>query len=81
MRLWVTGDGIRCEITDPGPPPPEADGDRPGASSPNAGPWPVEHGRGLWLVQKIADQASLESGPSGTVATISFRSRTARGTS
>ena len=81
VQLWVTADGVRCEVTDSGPPPPEADGDRPDASSRNAAQWPVEHGHGLWLVQEIADQASLESGPSGTVAIVNFRSGTARVTS
>ena len=81
VRVWVTGDGIRCEVTDSGAPAAEADGDRPAVGSRDAAPWPVEHGHGLWLVQQIADQASLESGPSGTVAIVSFRSGTARVTS
>jgi anti-sigma regulatory factor (Ser/Thr protein kinase) len=77
MRLWVTGDGIRCEVTDAGVPPAGADGDGQGtgsrdAASPGAALWPVEHGHGLWLVGEIADQFSLESGPSGTVAVVSF---------
>ena len=85
MRLWVTGDGIRCELTDAGAPSAGANGDgddqatgcrdaaSAGAASPGAALWPVEHGHGLWLVRKIADQVSLESGPSGTVALASFR--------
>ena len=68
VRLWVTGDGICCEVTDAGIVPAGADG----ASSRDAAQWPVEHGHGLWLVRKIADQVSLESGPSGTVAVASF---------
>jgi len=82
MRLWVTGDGIRCELTDAGAPPAGANGDdqdtgsrdaaSAGAASHGAAPWPVEHGHGLWLVGEIADQFSLESGPSGTVAVVSF---------
>jgi anti-sigma regulatory factor (Ser/Thr protein kinase) len=89
MRLWVTGDGIRCELTDAGAPPAVANGDggdqdtgsrdaasigaaSPGAASPGAALWPVEHGHGLWLVREVADQFSLESGPSGTVAVVSF---------
>jgi anti-sigma regulatory factor (Ser/Thr protein kinase) len=81
VQLWVTGDGIRCEVTDPGPTPAQADDGRSNASYPDAARWPVEHGHGLWLVQKIADQASLQSGPSGTIATVSFRSGIARVTS
>src|SRR5512146_2696380 len=73
LRLWVTADGIRCEVTDAGTPADGADGgDGPGPGSPGAAPWPVEHGHGLWLVREIADQVSLESGPSGTVAVVSF---------
>src|SRR5690349_1142608 len=83
MRLWVTGDGIRCELTDAGAPPVGANGDdqdtgsrdaaSAGAAFPAAARWPVEHGHGLWLVREIADQFSLESGPSGTVAIVDFR--------
>ncbi|HET9968987.1 MAG TPA: ATP-binding protein [Streptosporangiaceae bacterium] len=82
MRLWVTGDGIRCEVTDAGTPPAGAgagaggdgDGDGDGADTGfrDAALWPVEHGHGLWLVREVADQFSLESGPSGTVAVVSF---------
>ncbi|HET9975155.1 MAG TPA: ATP-binding protein [Streptosporangiaceae bacterium] len=94
MRLWVTGDGIRCEVTDAGTPPAGAgagaggdgdggdggDGDGDGCDGGDgadtgfrdAALWPVEHGHGLWLVREVADQVSLESGPSGTVAVVSF---------
>jgi anti-sigma regulatory factor (Ser/Thr protein kinase) len=79
MRLWVTGDGIRCEMTDAGAPSAGANGDGDDqdtrsrdAASAGAELWPVEHGHGLWLVRKVADQFSLESGPSGTVAVVSF---------
>jgi len=77
MRLWVTGDGIRCELTDAGAPPAGANGDDQDtgsrdAASAGAALWPVEHGHGLWLVREVADQFSLESGPSGTVAVVSF---------
>jgi anti-sigma regulatory factor (Ser/Thr protein kinase) len=73
VQLWITGDGIRCEVTDAGTPPAAANGDRLNASSRDAAQWPVEHGHGLWLVRKVADQASLDSGPSGTVAVVNFR--------
>ena len=38
----------------------------------DAAPWRAEPGHGLSLVRQVADQASLRSGPSGTLATISF---------
>jgi anti-sigma regulatory factor (Ser/Thr protein kinase) len=81
VQLWITGDGIRCEVTDAGAPPAGADGDRPMASSRDAAQWPVEHGHGLWLVRQVADQASLDSGPSGTVAAVHFRFASPRMTS
>jgi len=34
--------------------------------------WPIEPGHGLALVHLIADESSVSSGPSGTLATISF---------
>jgi anti-sigma regulatory factor (Ser/Thr protein kinase) len=73
VRLWITGDGLRCEVTDAGAPPAETDGDRSGAGFRDAAQWPVGHGHGLWLVQQVADQASLDCEPSGTVAVVSFR--------
>jgi anti-sigma regulatory factor (Ser/Thr protein kinase) len=82
VRLWNTGEGIRCEVTDAGTPPPAgAGGDGQDTGSRDAAPWPVEHGHGLWLVRKIADQVSLESGPSGTVAVVSFQAGSLRVTS
>jgi anti-sigma regulatory factor (Ser/Thr protein kinase) len=93
LRLWVTGDGVRCEVTDAGTPAARAGSDGPGPGSPGAGsgdgaspgssgplPWPVEHGHGLWLVRKIADQISLETGPSGTVAAVTFHAASPRTT-
>ncbi len=38
----------------------------------DAAPWRAEPGHGLSLVRQVADQASLRSGPDGTLATISF---------
>jgi anti-sigma regulatory factor (Ser/Thr protein kinase) len=55
VRLWVTDGGIRCEVTDAGPPPAQADGDSAAASYRDAAQWPVEHGHGLWLVRQAAD--------------------------
>jgi anti-anti-sigma factor len=65
LRLWTAPDRVRCEVTDGG-----ADGDSPGAE---AALWHVEPGHGLWLVRRIADGASVQSDPSGTVAAVSFR--------
>src|SRR2546430_2385875 len=42
VRLWITGDGIQCEVTDAGVAPPRADGDggSPDTSSRDAALWP-----------------------------------------
>jgi anti-anti-sigma factor len=70
LRLWVTADAVRCEVTDDGAPK-TADG--ADAASGDAALWPVEPGHGLWLIRQVADQASLYCDPSGTVAAVSFR--------
>jgi anti-sigma regulatory factor (Ser/Thr protein kinase) len=67
LRLWATPEGVRCEVSDDG----AANG--PGAESAEAALWHVEPGHGLWLVRRIADGASVQSDPSGTVAAVSFR--------
>jgi anti-sigma regulatory factor (Ser/Thr protein kinase) len=72
LRLWQRENALECEVTDDGKPP--APGARPG---PGPGPgdaarWPSERGHGIWLVRQVADEASLRSGPGGTVVTVSF---------
>jgi anti-anti-sigma factor len=69
---------VRCEVTDDAAGSPAADGVPP--EGPAAGTmasgfaalWRVERGHGLWLVRRVADQASVQSGPTGTVAMVSF---------
>lgn len=70
LRLWRTADAVRCEVTDEGP---AREGPaREGTAPRDAALWRVEHGHGLWLVRQVADQASVQAGPSGTVAAVSF---------
>lgn len=77
VRLWATGDGISCEVTDTSAPPTDVGIDHPDAS-PGSARWPVQHGHGLWLIEQVADQVSVKSGPAGTVAVVSFRSKNVR---
>jgi anti-sigma regulatory factor (Ser/Thr protein kinase) len=65
LRLWAALDAVRCEVTDEGAPG-EAD-------TADAERWQAEPGHGLWLVRRIADSASVQSGASGTVAAVIFR--------
>jgi anti-sigma regulatory factor (Ser/Thr protein kinase) len=68
LRLWAAQDAVRCEVTDEGAPD-AADA----ADAADAERWQAEPGHGLWLVRRIADSASVQSGASGTVAAVIFR--------
>jgi anti-anti-sigma factor len=73
LRLWTAPDRVRCEVTDDGADGDLADAEAADAEAADAALWHVEPGHGLWLVRRIADEASVQSDPSGTVAAISFR--------
>jgi anti-anti-sigma factor len=64
LRVWKSDRALLCEISDDGIAQPAGTGD--------ATQWRTEPGHGLSLVRQVADRASLHSGPSGTLATISF---------
>ena len=64
LRLWAARDAVRCEVTDQG---------APGEADADPARWVAEPGHGLWLVRRIADSASVQSGASGTVAAVIFR--------
>src|SRR5271169_5488138 len=64
LRIWRSDQALLCEIGDDGVP--------QAAKAPDAAQWRTEPGHGLSLVRQVADEASLRSGPSGTLATISF---------
>ena len=71
LRLWVEDQRLRCEVSDDGP----AGDDAGSAAGNNADPgakWSTSHGHGLWLVDQVADQVSLDHGPGGTTATVTF---------
>ena len=76
LRIHVTASTLHCEVSDPGPPsrngrvPDGAAGQTPGA--PDAMPWPVEEGHGLWLVRTVADRVRVTSGPHGSLITAVF---------
>lgn len=68
LRIWRSRHALRCEISDDGV------AQAPGTDGHNqdAAQWRTEPGHGLSLVRQVADQTSLRSGPSGTLAVISF---------
>jgi anti-sigma regulatory factor (Ser/Thr protein kinase) len=74
LSLRVTTRTVSCQVSDvrtAGLPgfgiPGQADD---GAPAPAA--WPVEHGHGLWLVRKTADQVQVTAGPGGSVVAMTF---------
>jgi anti-anti-sigma factor len=71
LRIWKSDRALICEISDDGLPP-AADDNLPPAAGDRLAQWRTEPGHGLSLVRQVADQTSLRSGPSGTLATISF---------
>jgi anti-sigma regulatory factor (Ser/Thr protein kinase) len=74
LCLRVTARAVSCQVSDmrtaglPGLTVPHQADD--GAPAPAA--WPVEHGHGLWLVRKTADQVQVTSGPGGSVVAMTF---------
>ncbi len=69
LRIWNDGTVLRCEVTDDGPAPAAAGC---GAGSPAAAAWCIDPGHGLWLIRQVAGQTSIQAGPAGTVAAVSF---------
>ena len=68
---------LRCEVTDDGP-----RSQRPVTRAPvPATPlqWRIDPGHGLWLVRRVADETSVQSGPAGTVGRGQLHAGTARG--
>ena len=57
--LMRAADGaLHCQISDAGP---------------DARPWPVRQGHGLWIVRAAADEVAVSSGPRGSQVTAMFR--------
>jgi anti-sigma regulatory factor (Ser/Thr protein kinase) len=65
LRLWADGQALHCQVTDDGPP------DQDPARQTTAARQP-EHSHGLWIINQIADQVSLNRAASGTTVTIIF---------
>jgi anti-sigma regulatory factor (Ser/Thr protein kinase) len=68
LRLWADGGVLTCEVSDAGAAP---NGDGKTADEAQA-PWPAEHSHGLWVVEQVADQFTIDRGPLGTTATATF---------
>lgn len=66
LRLRADGAFLYCQVSDDGP---ARLGDQQPAGT---APWRREHGHGLWLVDQVADQFSIDHGPAGTTVTAAF---------
>jgi anti-sigma regulatory factor (Ser/Thr protein kinase) len=65
LRLWADGQALHCQVSDDGPA-----GQDPARTDADA--WRREHAHGLWIIDKVADQVTLDRAPSGTTVTATF---------
>jgi anti-sigma regulatory factor (Ser/Thr protein kinase) len=78
LRLRVTGRALSCQVSDAPAVAGAGQDERRHAAGPAAAipaapsVWPVEHGHGLWLVRKTADQVQVTAGPAGSVVSMIF---------
>ncbi len=68
LRLQAADGVLTCQVTDDGPAAPGQDG-KPDTRTT---PWPAEHSHGLWVIEQVADQFTIDRGPAGTTATAIF---------
>ena len=72
LLLRVTARALSCQVSDArATARPDLDAQRE-ADRAAAAAWPVEHGHGLWLVRRTADQVQVTAGPAGSVVSMTF---------
>jgi anti-sigma regulatory factor (Ser/Thr protein kinase) len=77
LRMRVTARALSCQVSEArtaalaGLAGQHQAGD-PADDAPAPAAWPVEHGHGLWLVRRTADQVQLTAGPAGSVVSMTF---------
>lgn len=76
LRMRVTARALSCQVSDARAAASAGHDEQHQAAGPAAVPapavWPVEHGHGLWLVRKTADQVQVTAGPAGSVVSMIF---------
>lgn len=72
LRLLAVDGVLTCQVSDDGPDTAGED-EEPGAE--RGGPWPAEHGHGLWVIGQVASRLTIDHGPAGTTATATFTLR------
>ena len=65
LRLWSDARALHCQVTDDGPPDPDPARDAAAA-------WQSGHAHGLWIIDQVADQVSLDRATTGTTVTVTF---------
>ncbi|WP_438313077.1 ATP-binding protein [Streptomyces sp. HUAS TT3] len=71
ITAYLDGDCCRIEVTDSGPGFPEAPGPVAFPGDPGPAPAECESGRGLWLIEELADHVRFRNRP-GSGAVVSF---------
>ena len=66
LRLWADGQALHCQVTDDG----LAAQDH---AKLDTAAWGREHGHGLWIIDKVADQVIMDRARFGTTVTVTFR--------
>lgn len=69
LRLQAADGVLTCQVSDDGPAAP-GQGEDGGTA-----PWSAEHSHGLWVIEEVADQFTIDRGPAGTTATATFTLR------
>jgi anti-sigma regulatory factor (Ser/Thr protein kinase) len=65
LRLWADGRALHVQVSDDGPA--KRDDTRPDAAE-----WNREQAHGLWIIDQLADQVSLDRDRAGTTVTVTF---------
>jgi anti-sigma regulatory factor (Ser/Thr protein kinase) len=65
LRLWTDGRALHCQVSDDGP----AGQDH---ARPDAVAWESEYAHGLWIIDQVADQVSMDRASSGTTVEVIF---------
>jgi anti-sigma regulatory factor (Ser/Thr protein kinase) len=73
LRLWCSGDLLICTVTDHGP------GFRAGPVAGGGSGAVAPGGRGLFLVRRLTRSIEVQSGPSGSVVTVTMELPAATG--
>lgn len=67
LRLWTADGLLYCQVSGDGT---ALSGDRRPTADPVS--WQPGPGHGLWLVGQVADKLTIERGPAGVTATVTF---------